>query len=462
MKLWQLTATEIIKKIKNKEISVRESVDSAINRSEEVNPKINAVVTSMGSAALERADSLDQKIKNGEDIGILGGVPVTVKVNVDQIGYATTNGLKIQKGLVAKQNNPVISNLEKSGAIIIGRTNTPAFSLRWFTRNTLHGHTLNPINKNITPGGSSGGAAAAVAAGIGAIGHGTDIAGSIRYPAYACGVHGLRPSLGRVPAHNFSGPDRFIGGQLMAVSGPIARSIEDLKVSFNAMSRPDSYDPWYMPVPLKGEPRSKKVALCLSPDGMKVSEEVKSALISSAKLLEEAGWEIHDVDTPPLRKAMESQLMLWMAEMQHGAAEAVIKENDPDANMVYQRLKNLCPTVDLNVIMKVLQSRASLVREWRLFLKDYPVMLCPVSGELPFDDLKDVGSQQNFEDIIEAQLTQIGLPFISLPGLTVTTGMVGDRPVGIQVVSDFYREDLMLDVGSILGKTIGVVDPKQI
>ena len=137
----------------------------------------------------------------------------------------------------------MISNLEKSGAIIIGRTNTPAFSLRWFTRNTLHGHTLNPINKNITPGGSSGGAAAAVAAGIGSIGHGTDIAGSIRYPAYACGVHGLRPSLGRVPAHNFSGPDRFIGGQLMAVSGPIARSIEDLKVSFNAMSRPDSFDP---------------------------------------------------------------------------------------------------------------------------------------------------------------------------------------------------------------------------
>jgi amidase len=459
MELWQLTATEIIKKIKNKEISVRESVASAINRSEEVNPNINAVVASMGSAALERADSLDKKIKNGQDLGILGGVPVTVKVNVDQVGYATTNGLKIQKDLVATQNNPVISNLEKAGAIIIGRTNTPAFSLRWFTRNTLHGHTLNPINKNITPGGSSGGAAAAVAAGIGAIGHGTDIAGSIRYPAYACGVHGLRPSLGRVPAHNFSGSDRFIGGQLMAVSGPIARSIEDLKVSFNAMSRPNFYDPWYMSVPLKGQPRPKKAALCLSPDGMKVSEEVKAALISSAKLLEDSGWEVHEVDTPPLRKAMESQLMLWMAEMEHGAAEAVIKENDPDANIVYQRLKNLCPQVDLNGIMKVLQARASLIREWRLFLQTYTVMLCPVSGELPFDDLKDVTSEQNFEDIVEAQLTQIGLPFVSLPGLTVTTGTVSGRPVGIQIVSDAYREDLMLDVGNVIGSNIATVNP---
>ena len=312
MELWQLTATEITKKIKDKEISVRESVASAIARSEDVNPKINAVVSSMGSNALEQADLLDKKIKDGDDIGILGGVPITVKVNIDQAGYATTNGLKIQKDLIAKHNNPIVNNLEKAGAIIIGRTNTPAFSLRWFTRNTLHGNTLNPVNKNITPGGSSGGAAAAVAAGMGAVGHGTDIAGSIRYPAYACGVHGLRPSLGRVPAHNFSGSDRFIGGQLMAVSGPIARSIQDLRVSLTAMSNSDFNDPWYVPAPLVGEPRPKKVALCLSPDGMKVSTEVKNALISSAKLLENAGWKVDEVDTPPLRQAMENQLILIM------------------------------------------------------------------------------------------------------------------------------------------------------
>jgi len=459
MELWQLTATEITKKIKDKEISVRESVASAIARSEDVNPKINAVVSSMGSNALEQADLLDKKIKDGDDIGILGGVPVTVKVNIDQAGYATTNGLKIQKDLIAKHNNPVVNNLEKAGAIIIGRTNTPAFSLRWFTRNTLHGNTLNPVNKNITPGGSSGGAAAAVAAGMGAVGHGTDIAGSIRYPAYACGVHGLRPSLGRVPAHNFSGSDRFIGGQLMAVSGPIARSIQDLRVGLTAMSNSDFNDPWYVPAPLVGEPRPKKVALCLSPDGMKVSTEVKNALISSAKLLENAGWKIDEVDTPPLRQAMENQLILWMAEMKHGAEEAVVKENDPDANIVYQRLKELCPPVDLAVVMKVLQSRASLVRSWRLFLDEYPIMLCPVSGELPFDQHKDVSSDQNFESIIEAQMTQIGLPFVSLPGLTVSTGMVNDRPIGIQVVSNPYREDLLLDAGKVIGSTIKVVDP---
>jgi len=135
----------------------------------------------------------------GEALGPLAGVPVTVKVNVDQAGFATTNGLKIQRNLIAAEDNPVVANLKKAGAVIIGRPNTQAFSLRWFTRNGLHGHTKNPHDPTLTPGGSSGGAAAAVAAGIGAIAHGTDIGGSIRYPAYACGVHGLRPTLGRVP-----------------------------------------------------------------------------------------------------------------------------------------------------------------------------------------------------------------------------------------------------------------------
>ena len=134
----------------------------------------------------------------------------------------------------------MVTNFRKSGAIIIGRTNTPAFSLRWFTRNQLHGHTLNPHNSSITPGGSSGGAASATAAGIGAIGHGTDIGGSIRYPAYACGLQGLRPTHGRFPAWNASSKDRHIGAQLMAVSGPLTRSILDLELATKVMCAPDS------------------------------------------------------------------------------------------------------------------------------------------------------------------------------------------------------------------------------
>ena len=454
MELWELTATEIVENIKNGKASARMVVESAIARLEKVNPSINAVVDSFHEEALSRADTLDVKRKSGEELGPLSGVPITIKVNIDQRGKATTNGLRIQKDLIAEQDNPVITNLEKAGAIIIGRTNTPAFSLRWFTKNSLHGHTLNPVNSSLTPGGSSGGAAAAVASGIGAIAHGTDIAGSIRYPAYACGIHGLRPSLGRVPAHNFSGPDRYIGGQLMAVSGPLARSITDLRLALSAMMQPSFSDPWFMPVPLISKVTLKRAALCISPDGMIVAPEVKAALIEAGKLLEADGWIVEEVKTPPLREAMEKQLTLWMAEMAQGASDAVLLENDPDANIVYERLRNICPPADLAGVMKVLQSRSTLVRAWRVFLNKYPIMLCPVSGQLPFEDQKDVGSQSDFDDMIEAQLTQVGLPFMGLPGLCVSTGMVEGKPVGVQLVSDQYREDLLLIAGDVIGKNI--------
>ena len=146
-------------------------------------------------------------------------MPVTVKVNIDQEGFATTNGLKLQRDVIAKSNSPVIDNLRKAGAVILGRTNCPAFSYRWFTTNLVHGDTKNPRDPGITPGGSSGGAGAAVAAGIGHIAHGTDIAGSIRYPAYACGVHGLRPTVGRIAAFNASLPERAIGPQIIGGIG---------------------------------------------------------------------------------------------------------------------------------------------------------------------------------------------------------------------------------------------------
>ncbi|HYZ34477.1 MAG TPA: amidase family protein, partial [Crenalkalicoccus sp.] len=228
--LWRLTASDLAGRIARREISAVEATRSALDRLAAVNPRINAVVQEMPEQALAAAHAVDSAIAAGQAPGPLAGVPVTVKVNADQKGFATTNGLRIQKDVIAEQDNPVVANLRRAGAVIIGRTNTPAFSLRWFTRNSLHGATRNPRDPAITPGGSSGGAAAACAAGIGAVAHGTDIGGSVRYPAYACGIHGLRPTLGRIPAWNPASPERGIGAQMMAVSGPLARSVADLRL----------------------------------------------------------------------------------------------------------------------------------------------------------------------------------------------------------------------------------------
>ena len=457
MEIWQLTATELRQKIAAGEISAREATESHLSRMNKVNNKLNAVVETCEKEALLEADLVDKKRQKGDKLGALAGVPITVKVNVDQKGYATTNGLQLQKNLIAKTDNPVVNNLRRAEAIIIGRTNTPAFSLRWFTRNVIHGHTKNPLNPLVTPGGSSGGAAAAVAAGIGTIGHGTDIAGSIRYPAYACGIHGLRPSLGRVAAHNFSGPDRFIGGQLMAVSGPLARSIEDLELGLEVMASHDYRDPWSTGMPLTGEAYTKRVAFCDAPEGIKVDGRIQKALKEALIKLEKAGWEADDVKLPPLRSAMENQLILWMAEMDKSAGQLVAKEKDPDAIIIYDRLQKISKYINSDQIMLALQERANLARQWKKFLLHYPLLLCPVSCSLPFDDLQDLGSEEDFEQIIEDQILQIGLPFMGLPGLTVTTDRNEDRPVGVQLVASNFREDILLDAAKIIAPKFDVI-----
>ena len=275
MDFWRMPGHEIARLVRSGEATAREVTESALARLAAVNPKINAVVHEFPDEALAEADRVDAVRRAGDDPGPLAGVPVTVKVNVDQKGHATTNGVRIQKDLIAAEDNPVVANLRKAGAVIVGRTNTPAFSLRWFCRNSLHGATKNPRDASLTPGGSSGGAGAATAAGIGAIGHGTDIAGSIRYPAYACGIHGLRPTLGRIPAVNFSGPDRLIGAQIMAVSGPLARTVEDLALGFQAMCAGDPRDPWWVPVPQRLGGYAKRAALCVRPEGLDTVPEVE-------------------------------------------------------------------------------------------------------------------------------------------------------------------------------------------
>lgn len=446
--LWDLSASEIAQRVRSGELSAVEVTKAHLDRLAAVNPRLNAVVQEFPHEALSEAQAVDRRIARGEDPGPLCGVPVTTKVNVDQKGQATTNGLKLQKDLVAESDNPVVANLRKAGAVIVGRTNTPAFSLRWFTKNDLHGQTLNPRDATITPGGSSGGAAAAVASGICAVAHGTDIAGSVRYPAYACGLHGLRPSLGRVPAFNHSGADRFIGAQLMAVSGPIARTIDDIRLSLLAMMAPDPDDPWFTPSPLDQGTFEKRAAIAVAPDGMATTAPVVAALEDAADRLRAAGWQVDPVACPPMQAAADINATLWMAETQRTAVQMIEKEGDADAQFVFRRMSGHCGQVDLDGLMTALQERVTLIRQWEQFLRCYPVLLCPVSGELPFAQQLDVRSEADFERVYAAQLTQRGLPTLGLPGLTVATGQVGTIPNGVQLIAGRFREDILLVAGA--------------
>ncbi len=463
MCVWELDGVEIAAQVARGDVSAREMTEATLARMDAVNPAINAVVARDDAAALAAADAVDAARARGDALGPMAGVPVTTKQNVDQAGHATTNGLRIQRDLVAADDNPVVANLRRAGAVIVGRTNTPAFSLRWFTRNSLHGHTKNPHNPAITPGGSSGGAAAATAAGIGAVGHGTDIGGSIRYPAYACGLQGIRPTMGRVPAWNPSSPDRHIGAQLMAVSGPHARSVRDLRMSLTAMAEPDLRDPWHMAVPLSGEAYPKRAALCVAPEGMQIHPLVEAALRDAAARLRDAGWEVEEVESPPFRAPARCQAQLWLAEMARGAQAAFVQEDDPDANHVLAEMHKLTPVPDLNEVLDAMQARVGFLREWQTFLDRYPVLICPISGEPPFPDLLDL---EDFPRVMEAQLTQVGLPLTGLPGMGVFTGFgesdMGRVPMGAQLIAGRFREDILFDAAEAIearGSAISVVTP---
>ena len=197
--IWKLSAQETASFIRKRDLSAHDSVGAALARLNAVNPKLNAVVEPMAETALKQAKALDQLQADGGSLGPLHGVPVTIKINIDQEGCATSNGVVAFKDIIAQADAPVVENLRKAGAVIIGRTNTPEFSFRADTQNPLFGRTHNPWGQHISAGGSSGGAGAAVMAGIGALAHGNDIGGSLRFPAAANGAVTLKPGLGRVP-----------------------------------------------------------------------------------------------------------------------------------------------------------------------------------------------------------------------------------------------------------------------
>jgi amidase len=461
--LWRLSATELAQLIRTRKVSAREAAQAALQRLDAVNPQINAIVAHVPELVLEQADRLDQRMAGGEDPGPLAGVPVSVKINTDMAGFPTTNGTRLQKDWVAKVNSPAVENLVRAGAVLLGRSNAPTFALRWFTSNVLNGATRNPRNAAITPGGSTGGGAAAVTAGIGHLAVGTDIGGSLRYPAYACGVHGLRPTLGRVPAYNASSPERAIGAQMMSSTGLIARTVEDLRIGLAAMSAPDLRDPWWADVPLEGPVMSLHAAMCLRPGGMQIAKEVEAAVLDAGQRLADAGWKVEEIeDVPSIHEAAEVQMRLWLGDGYSGLVDAANRDGDRAAIAVVAAVRGMAEPLPCDVVSHAMVLRTSIQREWRSFFTKYPVLILPVSGELPFPDGLDLQGEAGFQRVWNAQLPLRAPPALGLPGLAVTTNLIGSIPVGVQILASHFREDLCLLAGKAIesrGTPSSPVDP---
>ena len=451
--LWRRDAVALSQLIRTRQVSAREVIEAHLARLQEMNPQLNAVVLALAAEARAAADEADRALARGNALGPLHGIPVTTKVNTDQAGCPTDNGVVTFKDLVAEHDSPTVANLKKAGAIVIGRTNTPAFSMRWHTDNALHGATRNPWNAQHTAGGSSGGAAAAVAAGITPIGQGNDIAGSVRYPAYCCGLVGLRPSYGRVPAFNLTSPGgRRISSQLMAVQGPLTRSVRDARVALAAMAAGDPNDPRWVDVPLVGPApkRPIRVALVVDPAGRGASQTAQDAVREAGGWLANAGYAVEEIEPPELGLVADLWAKIAMDDAIRGLEPAIAAYGDEGIKKAMALWRQMHPPAGAQGVLEALAERERLLRLWQLFLEAIPVIVMPSSGEPPFPVGFDIVDLPALQRIWRAQLPQLAIPVLGLPAVAVPTGLREGLPMGVQVVAGRYREDLCLDAADII------------
>jgi amidase len=305
-----LSASQIAKQIRNKKLSPVEVVEAHLARIQKLNPTINAFVHLDRERTVAQARIAEKAVMQGQALGPLHGVPVSIKSSIDVAGMRCEAGTKLRAGFIAKTDAPLVTRLRNAGAIILGVTNTPELLMAWETDNLLYGRTNNPWDLSRTAGGSSGGEAAAIASGCSAGGVGSDGGGSIRVPAHFCGICGLKPTPGRIPATGHY-PQSVGPFALLGVVGPMARTVADLKLLFEAMQGPDLGDPGAAPLPVRwpSPAELKKIRIGYFEDDGRtpVTPETGAAVRQAADALRSAGFEVE----PFLPANLEKIRQLW-------------------------------------------------------------------------------------------------------------------------------------------------------
>ena len=462
--IWQWSAPKIASAIRDGEISAAEAVEAHSARMGAANPALNAVVIDLredARAAATQADAaLDAYRAAGKPPGPLHGVPVTVKINVDYKGQANTNGIAAFRDVIAPDDSPVVANLRRAGAIAIGLTNTPEFSFRAFTDNPLHGLTKNPWSPRHNPGGSSGGGGAAVAAGIGAIAHGNDIGGSLRFPAWSNGLSTIKPTLGRVPAYNPSAPvERPLMAQLMSVQGPMAREVESVRLGLQAMAARDWRDPFWCPVPLEGPPpdRPVRVLYAQPDDDMDCDPAVIAQVDAAADMLADAGYAVEKGPAPLLRETWQMWSDILMAEVQTMQREMIDAVASPALTDTLDAYLAFANPLDLKGYMTAVAQRSRLVREWMRQLEETPLILTAASVQ-PVNLLnEDLESQRRVYEIFTAARFISAMNLLGLPCAIVPVGTLNGLPNACQIVASRFREDLALNAAQEIEDRVGVL-----
>ncbi len=462
--LWQLSASELSALTRAGEVSAVEAVTSSLARMHAVNPALNAVVVDLGDQALTRARALDAQ---SGPRGPLHGVPVTIKINVDQAGQATSNGIPALKDWIAPADAPLVKHLQDAGAVVIGRTNTPEFSYRVDTDNPLHGRTHNPWHPELSAGGSSGGAGSAVAAGIGALAHGNDIGGSLRYPAYANGAVTVKPGLGRVPAFNPSqAAERGLLSQSMSVQGLITRHARDLDLAMPVMIQPDARDPFHVPLSWRGAPLDAPLKVGFTPETLDfpLHPEVAAALQTAREALTDAGYHVEEITPPCLQELADTSLRALLTEAHLMAGADMQRLGSPTFNAIMAECLHHYPVYDTGAYLAAIARRSHFARQWSLLLADYPLVLTPFLPIPPFTAGRDAEGPEGAREVILSGFWSTAMNFMGLPAGNIPTRLTQVQgrtcPIGVQLVGRRWREDLIVQAMIAIEERIGPMAPR--
>jgi amidase len=471
--IWQWSACDLAGAIRDREVTSVAAVTSVVERVRAENPRLNAIVDDLTEQALEQAASHDRTLEQAAShdrtletdgpIGPLHGVPVSVKINVDTEGRANSNGVTAFKDMIAPHDSPVVSNLRKAGAILIGRTNTPEFSFRATTVNALHGRTLNPWDDDRSPGGSSGGASAAVAAGFGPLSHGNDIGGSLRFPAMQCAAVTIRPTLGRVPAFNPSGKaERSLLAQLMSVQGVIGREVRDVRLGTKVLSALDARDPLQVPVPFEGPALDPplRVAVCTATNGYAIAPGITAAVHRAADALDRAGYRVEEATPPLFEEAAADALPALYGDCEIFMGQAIKEHGSDVIQQIFADYFAIYPPFDAEGLLHAMSRRTRYARAWSEFSERYPLILTPFMMRKGFTWNEDAEGRAHLKDIFDASVYSWLINYLGLPAAIAPAGsdsaFDNGFPISVQIVARRYREDLALDAAEVLERENGI------
>jgi len=452
-----LPAVEMALQIREKKISPVELAEAHLDKIQRLNPKLNAYVHVDPERVRSEARAAEASLVDKATPGPLHGVPISIKSSLDVAGMKCESGTRLRAGYIAKTDAPLVARLRQAGAVVLGVTNTPELLMAWETDNLLYGRTNSPWDLDRTPGGSSGGEAAAIAAGMSAGGVGSDGGGSIRVPAHFSGICGLKPTPGRIPSTGHfpesGGPFALIG-----VVGPMARTVADLKLLFEVMQGPDDGDTCAAPVPIRwpidSQVKSLRIGYFEDDGRTPVTTEIRHAVRTAAESLSRAGFDIEPFRPEGLEEARE----LWRTFFVKTGGiviDPLFRGRESDLSPILKQFLEWAekePAMKEDAFLQAWFARDALRARFLPQMRRFPIFLCPAAAIPAFRHGERTwfidGTSVHYFDAwsYTEWFNLLGNPAAVVP----VSQSRGGLPIGVQIVGRPWEEEQVLSVAAVL------------